>query len=582
MESQRSEPELTRVLQTLRAELADDLELLRGAEVVSALGSDLDDLLSDLDQHLERVTEAAVITLVGSTGAGKSTLLNSLVGVAVAEEGETRPTTSAPVIYRPVDADVTELVDGLPGGAPRIVDYDPSSGGPWRGQILVDAPDVNSVSAEHRDVVKALAGRSDVLLVVCHRQSISELAAVEFVDLFAGRRRLVFVLNRSDELTEAARSELLEQLLGLARDRWSVSEPSAVALSARQAREGAGGPGWAELNRTLRGLVEEGRLGRVRRLNALGTAERLGLLFGELASSGFVDDLGAAESMIQSGFADWRERVGDEILERLKLRSADLRALLWNEAARRWDGPGGWALRVGGLASLGLGAGAMLARRNPLVAAGAAVGGLALQKARTEVRERGVRDTSGLLPGPLELESIYHATLGSARICATRITGDPEGLGLPGARDLGNRAVAGVEEAWVRLLERDLPGAAEKGVRPWLRWLIDLPVYAMGAWVVWLAIVGFFTADYVGIDLIVNAGLVLLAWLYLGRVITRASLAGRVRALTATVQLQVQGSLAASAESSAEPALAEISALLEALKRSKDVASRWRSRILAD
>ena len=190
--------------------------------------------------------------------------------------------------------------------------------------------------------------------------------------------------------------------------------------------------------------------------------------------------------------------------------------------------------------------------------------------------------SSGLLPGPLELESIYHATLGAARISATRLTGDPEGLGLPGARDLGVRAVAGVEEAWVRLLDRDLPGAAEKGVRPWLRWLIDLPVYAMGGWVVWLAIVGFFTADYVGLDLIVNAGLVLLAWLYLGRVITRASLTGRVRALTASVRLQVQESLAASAEASAEPALAQISALEEALDRSRDVASRWRSRILAD
>ena len=216
MEPQRSEPELTRVLQALRGELADDVELLRGTEDVSVRAGELDDLLFDLDQQLERVTEAAVITLVGSTGAGKSTLLNSLVGSSVAEEGETRPTTSAPVIYRPVDADVTDLVDGLPGGSPRIVDYDPTSGGPWRGQILVDAPDVNSVASEHRGVVQALALRSDVLLVVCHRQSISELAAVEFVDLFAGRKRLVFVLNRADELPEAALGELLDQLRGLA------------------------------------------------------------------------------------------------------------------------------------------------------------------------------------------------------------------------------------------------------------------------------------------------------------------------------------------------------------------------------
>ena len=112
----------------------------------------------DLESQLGRVAEAAVITLVGSTGAGKSTLLNALVGRPVATEGTSRPTTTAPVIYRPRDADVRELLDGLPGDPPRVVDYDPDAGGRWTNQILIDAPDTNSVATLHRDVVEALAG----------------------------------------------------------------------------------------------------------------------------------------------------------------------------------------------------------------------------------------------------------------------------------------------------------------------------------------------------------------------------------------------------------------------------------------
>jgi energy-coupling factor transporter ATP-binding protein EcfA2 len=564
----------------LRGELGTDVERVRDLAPVALRGLELDELLMDLDRQLERVRAAAVITLVGATGAGKSTLLNALAGEAVAVEGEQRPTTVAPVIYRPVDADVRELLRGLPGEPPRLVDYDPGASGPWRGQILIDAPDVNSVATEHRDVVAALAARSDVLLVVAHRQSIAELASVAFVDAFAGRRGMLFVLGRADELLPGARAELLEQLESLARERWGVAEPAVVAISARRVQEGEEDGDWSTLTGALGELVDGGRLGRVRRLNALGTAGRLGHLFTELLDGGLGADLDGLGASLERGLEGWRARVEGELRERLELRRTDLAAMLWNESARRWEGPGGWALRVGGLSALGLGAGAALARRNPVLAAGAAVGALAVDKARGGARERGLRDTSGLLPGPSQLEDAWRAELGEARLTARALVGEADGLRVPDAENLGARAADATDEAWERLMVRDLPAAAE-GALGWpIRMLVDGPVYALGGWLVYRAGVGFFSGLYVGVDFLLNAGLILLAWLFLARTLCRLLLARRAGALVTKVRGHATRALEGALRSAAAPALEAIEDRRSALQRLADAEQRWRERVL--
>lgn len=566
-------------LDGLRRELARDLEQVRGLTAVEQHGARIDELTEDLDRQLERVQEAAVVTLCGATGAGKSSLLNALVGRDVAREGEDRPTTSAPVIYRPRDADLADLVEGLPGETPEIVDYDPGGEGRWQGQILVDSPDVNSVQAAHREVVGALADRSDVLLVVAHRQSIQELASVAFVDAFAGRRGMLFVLNRSDELTDDARDELLGQLRGLAAGRWDAPDAPLLAISARRAKDDPDEPGWAELLEALQTLVRAGRLGRVRRHNALGTAGRMAALFEELSASGLAQDLEAYERALGTGIAAWRARLEAALSERLELRRADLRASLWNEVARRWDGPGGWALRAGGLSALGLGAGAALARRNPALAAGAALGGLAAERVKEGVRERGLRDASGLLPGPLELEAVYRAELAEVRLAAGRLARDPETCGLPRGEDLARGAASAVDEAWARLLDRDLLAASEVGGRLAVRLPVDLPVYALAGWTVYRAALGFYRGDYVGLDFLLNAGIVLLAWLWLARTVVRWLLGGRVRGLVVATRAfagEALGDVAADARDRARSAAAERRAALERLGA---LERRWRARL---
>jgi hypothetical protein len=317
----------------------------------------------------------------------------------------------------------------------------------------------------------------------------------------------------------------------------------------------------------------------------------LGEVFVELERGGLSSDLTALEQALERGLERWQSRLAKELEERLTLRRADLRAMLWNEVARHWDGPGGWALRAGGLSAMGLGAGAMLARRNPVLAAGAAVGAVAADRLRESLRERGVRDASGLLPPPGELESIHAVELGEARLAAARLAstdsaptgsvGDADRLGVPSASALGARASVAVDEAWSTLLERDLPAAAQAGASWPLRALVDLPVIALGGWVVWRAALGFFTpgADLVGLDYLLNALLILFAWLFFARTLVRALLGARARRLLDGAQRTAVQALASSSERARRRAAEALTAHRAPLERLAGLGDRWRERL---
>ena len=566
---------MNRTLRFLLDELQRDLAALAPLDAMRAAAPDLDPLVLDLEAQLERAAGAAVITLVGATGAGKSSLLNALVGADVARPGTQRPTTSVPVIYRPRDADVGELVRGLPGATPEIVDYDPEAAGPWSEQILVDAPDTNSIAEGHREVVRALAERSDVLVVVAHRQSVAELASASFVDDFAGRRGLLFVLGRADELSKESRRALVEQLRALARDRWGVEGPRIHVLSPTQARADEHSADWQDFVQELQELVRGGRLGRGRRHNALGTLQRLEERLRELDQE-LRPRLDQAQSELREGLARWSERIEGEVNERLELRRSDLARLLWNEVGRRWEGPGGLAVRAGGLSTLGLGAGALLARRNPLLAVGAAATALATDRARGVLQERSFGDTAGLLPGPGELRELETEVLGAARLAAQRV--GHAGL-VPSPDSLGARAQEAVAEAWQGLVERDVPQVAARSAPFWLRWAVDVPVYAFGAWIVFCAGKGFWQQEYVGFDFLVNAVLLLGAWLLVARSLVRIWLRTRAEGLLGGVRANVGARLVASVAELARAQEQELERPLGALERLVGLQERWQGRL---
>ena len=573
---------IARLNEGLREDL-DRIAVLRGVDDETAR---LDHLREDLARQLDRVREAAVVCLIGSTGAGKSTLLNALVGRSIAQEGLDRPTTSAPVIYRPADADVRELVDGLPGESPSIVSYDPDESAPLgaarRGHILIDAPDVNSFETVHREVVGELARRSDVLVVTAHRQSIAELSAATFVDLFAGRRGMVFVLGRSDELTEASRAELLEQLRTLASERWESGDALVLAVSARDGQRDPEGGGLPELRAVLGETISEERIGSVRRRNAIGNVARIANVASGIAGRACAK-FDRFEKRLGEGANQWVGDLVSAVDERLELRRVDLQRMLWNDASKVWDGPGGYALRVGGLSALGVGAGAAVARRNPLLAAGIAAGSIAADRVRGAVRENRFESTSGLLPGPSEVESIGRGAFADARLAAEELFTDGEAAAMaPASDELDGHAARAVDEAWDRLVKVELPRVARRGVPRLLRWSIDLPVYVLAGFVLYRVVVGFVRGRYVGLDFIVSAAIIGLAWLFIARLVVRLRLGSRSSALLAGVRGDVEQRVGRAAEVATAGRIGRARRLRELLETVAGADGRWRSRLFGE
>jgi GTP-binding protein EngB required for normal cell division len=545
---------------------------------VAARRGVIDDLLADLDRQLERTERTAVVALVGATGAGKSSLLNAFVGRPVAPEGVDRPTTRAPVIYAPRDADLKELLVACSNAAvdratPTVVRYDAGEvgGTPY---VLVDSPDLNSVAEEHRAVVRALADHSDILIAVLHRQSVIEEASVSFLDGFARRRGLVFVLNRSDELTEDSKRKLLEQLRELAATRWNAGNAPVLAVSARAAQSQADEPGWVSLQRLLHSYVEQTALRGVRRQNVLGVVSLLQERFLEVGEE-VNADLQALPAEATAGLEELVERIARETDGLWQLRRADLDHLLWAEAAKRWDGPGGWALRVGGFGAAGLGAGVLLARRHPLLAAGAALGGGAAQEAQRAAEQRRLSDADGLLPTAGELSAWHQEALSAARIRAARLAGEPATMSLPAAETAYAATSAAVGDAWQTLVNRDLPDAAERSLLRLLRLLLDLPVYALAGWVLFQAGSGFVRGEYVGVDFLVNALLLVVAYLFAVGVLVRRGLGFRSRRLLRVARARSAAALRAWQEANVHAVretVAESTARLDDLGR---LADRW-------
>jgi hypothetical protein len=152
------------------------------------------ELLAQLDGYLVprvREPDAPLLAVIGgSTGAGKSTLINSLVGRRVSEAGVLRPTTRTPVLVcHPDDhhwfagqrilpqlgrvwmprqeddeqvpaAPPQEAPDGQPALAVETSRSVPS------GIALLDAPDIDSLIAQNRDLAADLICAADIWVLV--------------------------------------------------------------------------------------------------------------------------------------------------------------------------------------------------------------------------------------------------------------------------------------------------------------------------------------------------------------------------------------------------------------------------------
>ena len=216
----------TRALSALR----DSLTALSMPYVLqgTAAASDKATLIRDQlgDYVLPRLAslDAPLLAVVGgSTGAGKSTLVSSLVRRHVARASAIRPTTRRPLLlHAPTDAawfDTDRVLGSLsrmrvdadaPASpatdhTPRELELRACEGLP-EGLAIVDAPDVDSVVEDNRDLAATLLAGADLWIFVTTAARYAD--AVPWEHLRAAAERHITAAIVLDRVPDGAQSEV--------------------------------------------------------------------------------------------------------------------------------------------------------------------------------------------------------------------------------------------------------------------------------------------------------------------------------------------------------------------------------------
>jgi hypothetical protein len=320
-----------------------------------------DGLVAQLDDYVLprlRSLDAPLLAVVGgSTGAGKSTLVNSLVGSVVTPAGVLRPTTRSPVlVFHPEDRASFADQRVLPG-------LSRTTGGPGDhgtlqlvastrlrpGLALLDAPDLDSVVEQNRELAGQLLAAADLWLFVTTASRYADAVPWEALRTAASRgTELAVVLDR---VPAGAEDEVAGHLGEMLRDHGLSAAPVFVVPEAPladgvlpdEAVEAVrdwyaaladdAGERDAVVRRTLAGALDSlrPRIGVLRR-QALAQAETTTGLYADAA--GAYDDAiesvrqGISEGTLLRGevLARWHEFVGTgEFLRTLEARVGRLR-----------------------------------------------------------------------------------------------------------------------------------------------------------------------------------------------------------------------------------------------------------------
>ena len=165
---------------------------IRGKESDSKRDQLVRTIRSYVVPRLNDPTTPLCVVFTGPTGSGKSTLVNSISGHKVSETGPVRPTTTAPVVLASLaNRDRFQRLGGVEcevvEGAAPILDM----------VALVDTPDIDSTSTEHRATAEALIDSADVVVFVTSTLRYADLVPWEVFRRAVSRGAPVInVLNR--------------------------------------------------------------------------------------------------------------------------------------------------------------------------------------------------------------------------------------------------------------------------------------------------------------------------------------------------------------------------------------------------
>ncbi|MDJ0314956.1 dynamin family protein [Arthrobacter sp. H35-D1] len=345
------------LLESVRTELAGlDLPLaLPGVDEARAAASAAQAQLDDYILPRWKSLDAPLLAVVGgSTGAGKSTLVNALVGHPVTRSGAIRPTTRQPILlHHPDDASWFTSARVLPtlhrvhgelakeqtpasraGASPDASAMTSlvlvADSAVPAGVALLDAPDVDSISDDNRQLAGQLLAAADLWLFVTTANRYAD--AVPWKLLLDAASRDITVAVILDRMPQGAEAEVAEDLRAmLQREGLAGAHLFVVAETAVDGLGMLPGQAVAPIHDWLRDIGDDaaGRADIVRRtLN--GTVRSLSGRLEVLATAATAQqDAGRQLAQdVESAFADAAARIS---------KASSDGTLLRGEVLARWQ-----------------------------------------------------------------------------------------------------------------------------------------------------------------------------------------------------------------------------------------------------
>lgn len=217
---------LKQLLQVV-TDLSLPLELPQAESARAIRKRSYDRLRDHILPRLENLDAPLLCVVGGSTGAGKSTIVNTLLGQVISASSAVRPTTRRPILmHRAEDKDWFEQARILPGlarvrVAPTAGPSSPSSGKHTElelrevdtvpsGIALLDAPDLDSVVDDNRELARQLLDAADMWVFVTTAARYAD--AVPWQTLREAARRDISVTIMLNRIPPGADQEIRDDL----------------------------------------------------------------------------------------------------------------------------------------------------------------------------------------------------------------------------------------------------------------------------------------------------------------------------------------------------------------------------------
>ncbi|MHB1063287.1 MAG: dynamin family protein [Georgenia sp.] len=310
------------------------------------------DVVAQLDDYVipryEQLDAPLLAVVGGSTGAGKSTLVNGLLREKVAAASAIRPTTRRPLLVHHRDDAEWFTGDRILPGLARVsaapgAAATPSVGTGVQGELelresdrlpaglaLLDAPDIDSVVAENRQLAGQLLAAADLWIFVTTAARYGDAVPWQLLHEAAERRVVVAVILDRVPAGESAevRQDLAARLAAEGLERAPLFVIGETVLDADGLLPEAD---VAALSAWLRGLAEDaGTRASVARQTLGGALDAL------LVRAGAVGDGARAQAAAVAALAARVDDAYAQAHDRIMEATAD-GAMLRGEVLARWQ-----------------------------------------------------------------------------------------------------------------------------------------------------------------------------------------------------------------------------------------------------